>query len=114
MSTWRNLKGIRKYLKTSKNKNTTFQNLFDGSKNCSKREVYSDTGLPQETRKIRNKQPNITCKVICKRIKPKVTRKTKQNKTVSEREWITEKQKNNIEAKKKKKKDQWNQELFFF
>ena len=29
------------------------------SKNSTKREVYSDTSLPQETRKISNKQPNL-------------------------------------------------------
>ena len=32
------------------------------SKSSSKREVYSDTSLPQETRKISNKQPNLTPK----------------------------------------------------
>ena len=32
------------------------------SKSCSKREVYSNTGLPQEARKISNKQPNLTSK----------------------------------------------------
>ena len=34
------------------------------SKSSSKREVYSDTGLPQETRKISNKQPKQTPKRI--------------------------------------------------
>ena len=34
------------------------------SKSSSKREVYSSTILPQETRKISNKQPNITPKAI--------------------------------------------------
>ena len=34
------------------------------NKNSSKREVYSNTILPQETRKISNKQPNITPKAI--------------------------------------------------
>ena len=56
------------------------------SKNSSKREIYSDTGLPQETRKIRNK-PNITSKVICKRInKAQSHQKKKKQKTDSERE----------------------------
>ena len=32
------------------------------SKSSSKREVYSNTILPQETRKISNKQPNLTPK----------------------------------------------------
>ena len=39
------------------------------SKNGSKREVYSNTGLPQETRKISNKQPNLTPKGGRKRTK---------------------------------------------
>ena len=33
----------------------------------SKREVYSNTILPQETRKISNKQPNLTPKAITQR-----------------------------------------------
>ena len=32
------------------------------SKSSSKREIYSDKRLPQKTRKISNKQPNITSK----------------------------------------------------
>ena len=43
------------------------------SKSNSKREVYDDTSLPQETRKISNKQPNLT---------PKATRE-RTNKTQS-------------------------------
>ena len=49
------------------------------SKNSSKREIYSDTGLPQETRKIRNK-PNITSKVICKRINKAQSHQKKKKK----------------------------------
>ena len=37
------------------------------SKSSSKREVYSNTILPQETRKISNKQPNFTPKTTGKR-----------------------------------------------
>ena len=37
------------------------------SKNSSKREVYSNTILPQETRNISNKQPNLTPKAIRER-----------------------------------------------
>ena len=37
------------------------------SKSTSKRKVYSDTGLPQETWKISNKQPNLPPKGIRKR-----------------------------------------------
>ena len=46
------------------------------SKNRSKREVYSNTILPKETRKITNKQPNLTPKATReRRTKPKVSRK---------------------------------------
>ena len=37
------------------------------SKSTYKREVYSNTILPQETRKNSNKQPNITSKAIRER-----------------------------------------------
>ena len=43
------------------------------SKSRSKREVYSDPILPQETRKISNKQPNLTPKAI-REWKPKQTK----------------------------------------
>ena len=43
------------------------------SKSSSKREVHSDTGLPQETRKIPNKPPNLPPK----RIRKRRTNKTK-------------------------------------
>ena len=37
------------------------------SKSSSKREVYSNTVLPQETRNNTNKQPNLTSKAIRER-----------------------------------------------
>ena len=49
--------------------NTTIQNLRDASKSSSKWDIYSDTSLPKETRKISNKQPNLT---------PKGTKKEEQ------------------------------------
>ena len=58
---------IRKYVETNENENTTFQNLRC-SKSSSKRKVYSNTCLPQETRKISNKQPKLTPKAIKERI----------------------------------------------
>ena len=47
------------------------------SKSSSKREVYSTTILPQETRKISNKQSNLTPKQLEKeeQTKPKVCRR---------------------------------------
>ena len=41
------------------------------SKTSSKREVYSNTILPQETRKTLNRQPNFTPKATGKRRKKK-------------------------------------------
>ena len=46
------------------------------SKSSSKREVYSNTILPQETRKTLNRQPNFTPKTTGKRTKsPKISRR---------------------------------------
>ena len=50
------------------------------SKSSSKKEVYSDTSLPQETRKTSNKQPNFNLKELEKeeQTKPKVSGKKKR------------------------------------
>ena len=45
------------------------------SKSSSKREVYSNTMLPQETRKTLNRQPNFTPKTTGKRTKKKNSRR---------------------------------------
>ena len=46
------------------------------SKNSPKREVYSNTILPQETRKISNRKPNFTPETTGQRTKsPKISRK---------------------------------------
>ena len=45
---------MKKYLETNENENMTIQNLWDAAK-AVLREVYSNTILPQETRKISNK-----------------------------------------------------------
>ena len=47
-------------------------------KSSSKREVYSNTTLPQETRKTSNEQPNFTPKTIGKRKTNKQTKKNQQ------------------------------------
>ena len=54
----------------------------------SKREVYSNTVLPQKTRKISNKQPNLT---------PKTTRERRTDKTQS-----YQKERNHKEQSRKK------------
>ena len=51
------------------------------SKSRSKREVYNNTILPQETRKISNKKPNLTPKAIRER-------RTKKHPKVSRRKEI--------------------------
>ena len=42
---------------------------MERSKRSSKRQVYHNTILPQETRNISNKQPNLTLKAIRERTK---------------------------------------------
>ena len=58
----------KKYLEANDNKDTTIQNLWGCSKSNPKREVYSNTSLPQETRKSSNKQANFTSKAARERI----------------------------------------------
>ena len=74
---------IIKYLETNDNENTTIQNLWDAAKAVLRVKFIAtraidtklqDTSLPQETRKISNKQPNLT---------PKGTRERRTNKTQS-------------------------------
>ena len=48
------------------------------SKRNSKREVYSSTILPQETRKTSNRKPNFTPKTIGKRAKKKQKQQQQQ------------------------------------
>ena len=45
------------------------------SKSSPKREVYSNTIIPQETRKISNRQPNFTPKTTGKRRTKKISRR---------------------------------------
>ena len=59
-------KEIKKFLETNDNENTITQNLWDAVK-AVLREVYSNTILPQETRKTFNRQPNFTPKTTGKR-----------------------------------------------
>ena len=60
----------QKYLETNDNENTTTWNLWDTEKVVLGgwgQGVHSDVIFPQETRKISNKQPNLTPKKIRKR-----------------------------------------------
>ena len=63
------IKGEIKKLPRDKSKqNTTIQKLCNAAKSNFKREVYNSPILPQETRKIPNKQPNLTPKATRERI----------------------------------------------
>ena len=68
------------------------------SKSSSKREVYSNTILPQETSKISNKQPKLTPKAILERTKKhtKISRRKENIKIISE---INEKEMKETRAK---------------
>ena len=59
----------------SKRKSEThnFLKSMGHSKSSSKRKVYRDPGLYQETRKISNKQPNLPFKGLRKEQSPKST-----------------------------------------
>ena len=48
---------IKKFTEANENKNMMIRNLWKAAK-----AVLSNTNLPQETRKISNKQPNLTQK----------------------------------------------------
>ena len=43
---------VKKYIETNDNENTTTQNLWDAAEVVPRREVYSNSISPQETRKI--------------------------------------------------------------
>ena len=61
------------------------------SKNSSKREVYSNTILPQETRNISNKQPKLTAKAINER-RTKTLRVSRRKEIIEIRSEINEKE----------------------
>ena len=54
---------------------TQWSKILGMQQSCSKKELYSNTGLPQETRKSSNKQPTLTAKGVRKRTKPKFSRR---------------------------------------
>ena len=54
-------KEIKICIETNENENTITQ-TYDIIKRSSKREVHSNSSLPQETRETSNKQPNFTPK----------------------------------------------------
>ena len=66
---WRNQKGNQKISRNKWQWEHNNSKPMGCSKSSSKREVYSNTILPQETRKTSNRQPNFTPKTTRKRRK---------------------------------------------
>ena len=64
------------------------------SKSSSKREVYSNTILPQETRNILNKKPSLTPKAIRER-RTKYPKGSRRKEIIKIRSEINEKEGNN-------------------
>ena len=64
------------------------------SKISSKRKVYSNTSLPQETRETSNKQPNLTSKATGKeqQQKQKTLRVSRRKEIIQIKEEISEKE----------------------
>ena len=73
------------------------------SKSSSKREVYSNTILPQEIRNISNKQPNLTPKAIRER-RTKKTKVSRRKEIINIRSEINEKEMKKTIAKINKTK----------
>ena len=84
------------------------------SKSSSKREVYSNTILPQETRNISNKQPNFTLKAIREGRTTTTTTKTKvsrRKEIIKNRSEINEKEMKETIAKINKTKSWFFEKL---
>ena len=60
MAHWRNKRENKKYLETKESKKYDDPEPMQCSKSSSKRKIYSNTILPQDTRKIPNNQSNLT------------------------------------------------------
>lgn len=76
-------RNFKKYFEINENENKATQHLWYVGKAVLKREVHSNTGLPQKTRKISNKQRKLPSKRIRKKnqqTKPKSQQKERDNK----------------------------------
>ena len=89
------------FIETKENENRTIQKLQDSVK-AVKRDIHTNTRLPQETRETSNKQPNFIFKATRKRRKdnPKVSRRKEIIKIRTE---ISEKEMKKTIAKNKAK-----------
>ena len=77
MGYWRNQKGNQKISRNKRQWKHNNSRPMGCSESSSKREVYSNTILPQETRKTSNRQPNFTPKTTGRRRRknPKINRR---------------------------------------
>ena len=80
-SCWRNQKGNQKISRNKWQWKHDNSNPVGCSKSISKREVYSNAILPQETRKTSNRQPNFKPKTTGKRRMKKTPKLVKGNKS---------------------------------
>ena len=81
------------------------------SKSSSKREVYSNTNLPQETRSISNKQPNLIPKAIRERRTKKYPRVSRRKEIVNIRLEKNEKEMKETIAKINKSKSWFSEKI---
>ena len=72
MGHWRNQRGNQKIPRDKWQWKHDKPKPMGHGKSCSKMEVYRSTILPQETRKISNKQPKLTAKANRERITIKI------------------------------------------
>ena len=69
---------IKEYLEINENENMT---IMGCNRSSSKKKVYSNTILPQETRKTSNRQPNFTLKTTGKKKNKKSPKLAEGNKS---------------------------------
>ena len=81
------------------------------SKSSSKREVYSNTLLPQETRNISNKQPNLTLKAVRERRTKKPPKVSRRKEIIKIRSEINEKEMKETRAKINKTKSWFSEKI---
>ena len=72
---------IKNYMETNEDESMVFQNLWDSAKAVI-RWLFRNRGLPQETRKISNKQLNLTPKRARKRTNKIQNQKKEGNKKI--------------------------------
>ena len=87
MDHWRNQRGNQKILRDKWQQRHNNPKPIGHGESSSKRNVYSNTLLPQERRKSSNKQPNLTPKTIRYRRADEVQNFGKEIKYQSKNQW---------------------------